>query len=1127
MLRLVTLIALLCCWSTAPFAQTPDSDSTGVMRQTLALPAPIPRQPQSPDAPKPKQPRPPNFFDKANPPADDAPLEDLMTYWGRWASTPASAPVLSEVNRERLLEACLEDIRLLTAYIGLFPADESTAKRIKAAYDKASSEPPSQDFVLDTVKNWLVFKTKFFLSELYARASSIKDDEKTGSIDSQEALVALAGLDWQSAEPLVKELASGSQTRASSLALKLLHQQAISAKDLDAEEKYRSRLKIIASDRNVPGRAREIAIDTLSTTEWSGRDDWYLSLFADDSLLQSRDGYYAFHPLTTLLTRDPDKWIPVLTRLVENKDRAVQQAAASCLVIYATSHPRRDAILPVLRWLSDPDWLDMKGARRAWFMQTMDALEIPESVPGLIWIVENEEENRHWAARTLAHYKDPRAVPVLRKALLKSSEDNRRFILEGIIAAGGLTDSEGVAALEAYAAKRMTTEGLDRFRPSDAEPLPIPVSIGRYLASISNVPDSLARAVLARAESLKKSNPALAESLFRIANQWQGRAIDLDMIQRIAGGKADVNTISTALKRRFNLRETLGAELQMLLERTDEALGIGAVLLNDPQLAQTILTSGNQQPQIGLLAGARLTQTPLPIELVGRLLPSKNPLLALAATRYLLAEDSKAARKLLWKHHPDQAFVTGWRESIANLADSKFELVANAEEKLRAELFKEEGPLEIFALISSSGGRYSYVVRIYANKATFTHYEDNSRYRERVISPAELAAFKQFVVTAGLADLGPQLGGCNHNCWVTEFLALKKNEAWRVFSHGSFNRWESLVDNFKLLGRGEGARIHYDLEDEIKGLEVLYAGDLLVKDVWQGNDEIRIFVERPESEEELQQPARFSWRKLEGDKATAAVAQPQGYTTFDESNFPTDDGSPIDTTNGNVQMVSHDTIVIARNYDGLWKQVAGRKAVRIGDENGAYSNPIATADGKWVVLAKTDTESSKPYDIVRFNLQTGQEFMVKLEPAEEVAPIAFLPVRDRVLLRRGQSEYDLSGNRLKVDPPEYYLLDAATGETEKVTGEFAPLRQEGKRFLQPTSQPLEYWTAISDEAKNETRVGRYSLKDFSFKQVMVVPKISFNSVAMWVDEKRAKIYVVYKDQLLSLPLKPATADPPR
>jgi hypothetical protein len=86
-----------------------------------------------------------------------------------------------------------------------------------------------------------------------------------------------------------------------------------------------------------------------------------------------------------------------MAKLVDSKDRALQQGAASCLVIYATSNPRRDAILPVLRWLSDPEWLRINGTQRAWFMQSMDQLEIPESVPVLIWIVENEKHQRQSA----------------------------------------------------------------------------------------------------------------------------------------------------------------------------------------------------------------------------------------------------------------------------------------------------------------------------------------------------------------------------------------------------------------------------------------------------------------------------------------------------------------------------------------------------------------------------------------------------------------------------------------------------------------------------------------------------------------------------------------------------------
>ena len=74
------------------------------MRQLLALPAPTPHQAQAPGAAEPMPRRPQNFFAKANPPADDAPLEDLMEYWGRGANT-AAGPVLSEVSKQRLLDA--------------------------------------------------------------------------------------------------------------------------------------------------------------------------------------------------------------------------------------------------------------------------------------------------------------------------------------------------------------------------------------------------------------------------------------------------------------------------------------------------------------------------------------------------------------------------------------------------------------------------------------------------------------------------------------------------------------------------------------------------------------------------------------------------------------------------------------------------------------------------------------------------------------------------------------------------------------------------------------------------------------------------------------------------------------
>jgi hypothetical protein len=1118
------------------------------MKQLLSMPAPTPRGVETPTETEPKKQRSSKFFDKDKAPPDGAPIKDLLEYWDRWADT-SGRPNPSEAVKQRLLDACADDLERLPRFLPVISSSEATAAKINELFDKAQSDPQFDGNWRDRVKMWLVFNSKYFLSDLLALANKVKDDEKGGYVDKKEALIALARVQWSAAEPILNSLAGGPQPRSSTLALTLLYEQAISSKDDAAEEKYRNRLKTIASDRNAPAYARDAAIDALSITDWSGRDDWYISLLADDSLRECTDGIYLFNPLTTLFDLDPEKWIPVMAKLIESKDRAVQQAAASCLVIYATTYPRRDAILPVLRWLSDPEWLHINSTQRSWFMQKMDDLDMPESVPGLIWIVENEEYNRQWAARTLAHYKDPRAVPALKKALARSGENERQYILEGLLASGGVSEAEAVAALEAYATKLTTPDGreeMGRYRSYGDDPLPIPLSMGRYLATMKDVPETLVRAVLDRAASLQKSNPTVGQSLLEVAHQWQSRQADLDMVHRIADGTADGKTIANALNRRTKLHESLATELQLVLAANGPAQGVGAVLLEDSVLAQSVLDSGNLSAQIALLACARLTQTVLPIDRVGQLMLSKSALLAQAAERYLMAEDSKEARELLWQRHPNEAFVTGWRETEQIGGNNLYPMGA-VEERLRTELFKSNAPSEIFALLANNE-QYARVLRVYSDKAIFTYYEDSARYRERVVSKEELSVFKQFVTTSGIAELGPQFGPCHNNCWSSEFLTLTKEKGRRVFSHQGFVGWMAVLANFDLLGRGPGAKIHYNLEKEIKGLEVLYADEnLLIKDVWQQGAEVRILVEREETADEIKErdksensaneddeaaraeqrrresarhKARFSWRRFSDGTAGEVTSQPEGYSTFDETKFLSDDDDQSSRRGDRkVQMITSDSVIIARNFDGLWKQVAGRKAVRISGEEGAYSNPIVTPDGKWVVVAKTDSDWSKPNYVVRFNLQTGREFRIDLSPADQFDPVAFLTLHGKVLLRRAKDDYgSSSGKSIGPDRPEYYLLDVGTGETRLVSGEFAPLREEGKRFLQQAGKPEEFWAAIPDREKNQTQVGLYNVKEFSFHSLILVPHITFDSMEMWMDPAGAKLYIIYENNLLRLPM---------
>ena len=1145
--RFLSAFCLLCLvWSvaTANAQGAGNNSQLDSLRQLLLMPAPTPRLPNaSPDQEiVTTRATPVLQSDKA--PPDDAPLPDLIGFWLPWAnSTSGKTPKPSSVVRERLLVAAEAEPENLPGLLPLFADTAATADRIKRLYDSPGNERLNDEW-RKTVREWLKFHSKYFLNDLLALARKAKD--KDSYVSEVEALKALARVDWQTAEPLLLSLAGGDQPRTAAVALTLLYQHAQDAGEASAEERYRLRLQTIVADRLAPAYARDAALEILSLTKWSGRDEWYLSLFEDETLIAPHDGHTGFNPLQTPVSSDPDYWIPIMAKLVEGSNQTVRSGAASCLMIFQLRRARKDALQPLLPWLSNPAWASDKRDHRLRLIQSMEEIDLPESVPGLIWVVENDKSvfNRSYAAESLARYKDARAAPALRNALLKeSNEDDRRRFIQGLFASGGLTEVEQLDALEAYAAKLTTPDGREQvegYRSYGAEALPVPVSVGIFLARKKDAPDTLVRALLSRAERLKRENPQLARTLVEVAHHWQSRQVDLDLVARIADGIADAETIVQALKRRITLRESVGPELQSLAGAGGAAAGVAAVLLGNENLALTLVGSGNQEGQIALLACARLTQMPLPVEAVGNLLQSKNDLLALAAERYLLVEDSQESQRLLWEHHPNEAFITGWRENTPWMVGDNFDSLTKQEEKLRKEFFTAGSPLEILALIYN-GAAFGHVLRIYPDKAVYTRYTDRAYYLERVISKSELQSFRNAVGTNELSTFGPLIGPCHHDCSVTEFLSLTRQRGRRVFSHQGFSGTEVLSNAFDLLARGEDAKTHFYLEKEIKGLEILFSGEeLTVLDVWQRGPEVRIFVERkdtdehkedhPDADQEDQmdaaerrrrrlarEKARFSWRVLQNRVVGPIVAQPDGYSNFDENEFEVEEEtSRLDHSS---LAVAGKFVVQTRNFDGLWKKEPGSKAVKISG-NGAYANPVTTPDGRWVVVAKTDNDWGQPNYVVRFDLQTGREFRVDVPAADQFDPIAFVAAHGKVLLRREKDDEQYWRKTVGPESPEYYLLDVANGEARLAEGIFAPLLQDNKRILQPTGRPEEVWAAIPKPG-NQTEVGRYNLKDFSFQLILRVPHLTFDSDNMSVDADGGKLYVVYKGQLLRLPFPTA------
>lgn len=1158
---LAIVIGLFCCGPAVNSSgQTRKIDSPEVLKQLIALPAPTPRNGE-PQAPPPEtiETRQPNFYDRNYKPADDAPIADLIDYWGHWNEDTDREP--SEAVKKRLLEAAVADPQLLATFLNFLPDADSTPAKVKNIYDKVQTDSKIDQDWREKIRRWLVFNSTYFVDELTALAQKAKDNQRDGAVDKEDALTSLAYVSWSHAEPLLRGLMASGQARSTALALSLYYEHAVEEKDLANEERYRRDLQAIATNPNQPGYARNVAIESLSLTEWSGRDDWYLGLFQDQTLLDPSDGEYRETPLTTLFDSDLEKWIPIMIRLLESKDMNVRSAAVSCLVrIDDEEEMAKKALTPLLPWLTNPDWVNDSSAYRLRLIQALGTFKIPESVPGLIWVVENDTSGpayaRGFAAQSLGQYQDSRAVPALKRALAKEKDESQRLrIIRGLLGSNGLTEKEQLDALEEYASRITTPESrmdVIRYRGPQEEPLSTTLAIGKYLGFSREQPsDSLINAVLARAEELKSGNAALASALLEITHQWQGQQIELDMIKRIANGSADSGTVFEALQRRERMREGLRTELQGLASVEGAAQGVGAVLLDDPALAQGVLNSEDRAAQVALLACSRLTQTPLPVEMVDKLLDHKDSLLTLAAETYLLAEDSAQARELLWQRHPNEAFVTGWRENT--FYAGSFDALVKSEDQLRAEVLKENGPIEILAFMSNMTDR-GKILRIYSDKAVYTEYEDPARYRERTVPRGEVAALKDFIAAKGYADRGPTAMYCHHGCTAGEFLMLTKEKGRRVYHQGTFDEWMQLWEQFTQLGEGEGAKVHYKLEEDIKGLEVLYADELIVNDVAQQGGELRVFVARRQTKEEAEEhrasyevdteddeelalqlsrrrveivKACLSWRVFANERMGAVTSQPDFYSSVDATRFMTGDENDLDWENdmGNPQVLGPDSIVFAHSYSGLFRQFAGSKPIRIGTEDASYSNAIATRDGKWLVATKQGNEETESSFIVRLNLQTGREFRVNLLAADHLMPVAFLPPLGKVLVKRAKGDYIPTGVKAKgPERPEYFLVDPATGAVRPVSGEFAPLSDVGKRFLQPTEKPDEFWVAISDDKKTETKIGRYSLKDFSFKPTMTVPQLIFDSTSMWVSAGEKKVYVVYKGQLLRLPLQ-ATESP--
>ncbi|HKE04449.1 MAG TPA: HEAT repeat domain-containing protein [Blastocatellia bacterium] len=842
--------------------------------------------------------------------------------------------------------------------------------------------------------------------------------------------------------------------------------------------------------------------------------------------------------LAIALEADAGRWLPLVGALADHSQRAVHDAAVKCLVEFLADQPddvMKEAARRLASWLSDPNWARREDRLR--FINNLSGLEMPELIPGLIWVLEHDDapDNRAAAAEALTQYRDPRAVPALRHALeSEGCEWNRGKIITALAESGGFSDDEMAEAVEAYARAVVFEKGERKIDSAEYgksdKSLSLKVSIGRVLheSETFQATEGLAMMLCERAGALRAKQPGVARQILWTIEGAPLRVAQINLVERIGEGWADVESITLALRTRETLRKGASDELYGLIKQGGYAAGVAAAILNDEREWKSALEGDDAKAQLALLACARYLRDKMPVELAAKLLNSPNRALVKAAEGYLEVEDSAEARKLVLARHPGETYILGDLTAISN--DSMFiDYAQTYEDALRKELRGRTGLDEIYAVLQmdSEEDFNGVIIRVRGGKAEMSVHYTEGRRNVRRLTDNEFEELKSFTSRQEIEDLGPQsyIGEDEKTRWNYEYLRLTKESGRRIAlddlqrAPKNPTRHEELSGLFYRLSRSGGFTVRYTIEDKISGVEVIYADKRQsVLRVCAEGGEIRALIEEKGAEyRQGGATATPEWREFSSGKPGEVKDEPSACRALNTSSTAPKDAAVI-RHNPFGQPAQSDGALFYAKYGedrGIWKTEPGMDPVKI--VSGNYNGPVITPDGKWLVAIKSFNDAGKSVQqLIRHNLQNGEEFAVALPQDTFITWLVYIAAHGKVLLLNIGS-YGKVGSG-----DQSYLLDPETGTVQPVKGEFRPLTSAVSRAPQSAGDPNAFWAAIYDWKKRTTSFGRYDSKNFVYTPLLEFPELELKSDDIWVDATSGKIWFAYKGHLLRLPMPAQT-----
>lgn len=1055
----------------------------------------------------------------AKPPSDRAAPELLRSYWtSAWPWENGMGP--SPEARRKIMQAVRKYPDELAGSLVALSTDAASLDEVAEMMDKLPDKEDYEKNARRKVRAWL-FRHGGRMREQVLEDCLHPDWEAVSRYPKPDpSLDAVAAREPLEAERILRKLVDGPDPRSAVLAAGLLERGAAP----QDKEGWRKRLLAAAENRDFSKDARRLAVRFLAKQEWPGRDAWVLSRLRSPDCGDPRW-------FDTIVEQAPKYWIPILAEIARGEDRGARNRVVD-LLLWSDFDEKAapDALRILLPWLTDPTWADNLEWRKG-FLQQLAQSDLPECTGLLTTMLVKEESSTciESAATILARYHVKAAVPALKEALARCQGHSAiAEVVESIRSLEEFSHAEILAGLQAYYTAFPTDDLRDGFgRGLGAEGKPAEV-IGQAYAK--KLPDDavLVQAILQRSHELLDKNPPLAANLQHGLMIGAPTQVEALFAQRISKGSIRPDELAAAL---FHCRDKNWDvhAFDKLRDLKGSAAAILAVLTHDRPSIASVLAAKDQPAWTALLEAARLAKEPLDFKRVAELMVMDDYDDSGSARNYLQSREEPEARNLVnrFDASEDPNSLASWDPQLG-----RFGRAGEIAEFLKNHHAFVDVPKDIISLQSISNGSShdQWHVVIGNQSAWVVHEFRGGRIGVGRIDPETVAQIRAFLTTYQVDELEslvrPEIadGVCFSYLHAsaagirTLYIENPPSEIpssapLATMDRGAYSRgmviygqWVDLirttVDSAELkLTYTNGAQIVVanEVEEAVtvwargKDLRILTGEGAGAK--WLAVDPANGAIRGP-AEEPAECPV------IKENKDSAHVPKP---SWFESRKSYTRAGD------GYLYVGKIDEV------EGIWRYLKNEEPKLIA--KGTFLEPLATADGKWCVVAKTADGKAwdAPNSVVRIDLTSLQLLPVALEAADEFNVRTYLPGKGKFLLERSRGWASAGEPGTGPESPEFHLLDAASGALERVEGDFEGLENQSLRPLQIAQQAGSVWMARPDG--NSTHVGRYDLGTFQFEAIREIKGLTFQSTEMWVDAEANSIYAVVNGDLIRLPLQ--------